>query len=353
MGFSRQEYWSGLPFPSPGIFQTQGLNPGLLHCRLTRLTHARIFQTCAVHLGFSPWNSVVTVFAPRRCCASFRPGLRMISRLEGHEWQRPGWSSSSASSLGRGRRTLEKTEMGRKTSQSQRGEQGGERMVTDCGSCQQTSDSLHCSEERRQVFPNPGAPTRLRKPRPSAHRRPTLLQNQWDTLGNRPSFWRHLCKSCLSPWWMLESQHWVTQSRLLFTAKLISEMSFSDGCGPGAKSQCLLPPAAAGLAEHERRGTPRALKSTEVGRAGHGGKLWSQQSYRGHSSLPPCFPFLHPFPPSQLAASHFPGDRATEEKPSRDTRGQPTAPAIEVCSPPQPPPSLKQTQERIPYISKD
>ena len=34
MGFSRKEYWSGLPFPSPGIFLTQGLNPGLLHCRL-------------------------------------------------------------------------------------------------------------------------------------------------------------------------------------------------------------------------------------------------------------------------------------------------------------------------------
>ena len=24
MGFSRQEYWSGLPLPSPGIFPTQG-----------------------------------------------------------------------------------------------------------------------------------------------------------------------------------------------------------------------------------------------------------------------------------------------------------------------------------------
>ena len=33
MGFSRQEYWSGLPFPSPGIFLTQESNPGLLHCR--------------------------------------------------------------------------------------------------------------------------------------------------------------------------------------------------------------------------------------------------------------------------------------------------------------------------------
>ena len=31
--FSRQEYWSGLPLPSPGIFPTQESNPGLLHCR--------------------------------------------------------------------------------------------------------------------------------------------------------------------------------------------------------------------------------------------------------------------------------------------------------------------------------
>ena len=35
MGFSRQEYWSGLLFLLQEIFQTQGLNPGLLHCRQT------------------------------------------------------------------------------------------------------------------------------------------------------------------------------------------------------------------------------------------------------------------------------------------------------------------------------
>ena len=33
--FCRQEYWSGLPFPSPGIFPTQGSNRGLPHCRQT------------------------------------------------------------------------------------------------------------------------------------------------------------------------------------------------------------------------------------------------------------------------------------------------------------------------------
>ena len=35
MGFSRQEYSTGLPFPSPGIFPTQGSNLGLQHCRQT------------------------------------------------------------------------------------------------------------------------------------------------------------------------------------------------------------------------------------------------------------------------------------------------------------------------------
>ena len=41
MEFSRQEYWSGLPFPSPGGLPNQGSNPGLLHCRRTlyRLSH--------------------------------------------------------------------------------------------------------------------------------------------------------------------------------------------------------------------------------------------------------------------------------------------------------------------------
>ena len=36
MGFSRQEYWSGLPCPPPGIFPTQRSNTcllSLLHCR--------------------------------------------------------------------------------------------------------------------------------------------------------------------------------------------------------------------------------------------------------------------------------------------------------------------------------
>ena len=33
MGFPKQEYWSGLPFPSPRNLLTQGWNQCLLHCR--------------------------------------------------------------------------------------------------------------------------------------------------------------------------------------------------------------------------------------------------------------------------------------------------------------------------------
>ena len=40
VGFSRQEHWSGLPFPSPGIFLTQGSN--------LRLPHWQILYHCAI-----------------------------------------------------------------------------------------------------------------------------------------------------------------------------------------------------------------------------------------------------------------------------------------------------------------
>ena len=35
MEFSRQEYWSGLPFPSPGDLPKPGIKPGLQHCMQT------------------------------------------------------------------------------------------------------------------------------------------------------------------------------------------------------------------------------------------------------------------------------------------------------------------------------
>ena len=38
MGFSRQEYWSGLPFPSPGDLPDPGIEPGSLALEADTLT---------------------------------------------------------------------------------------------------------------------------------------------------------------------------------------------------------------------------------------------------------------------------------------------------------------------------
>ena len=38
MGFSRQEYWSGLPFPSPGNLPDPGIEPGSPALRADALT---------------------------------------------------------------------------------------------------------------------------------------------------------------------------------------------------------------------------------------------------------------------------------------------------------------------------
>ena len=38
MGFSREEYWSGLPVPSPGDFPDPGIEPGSLTLQADSLT---------------------------------------------------------------------------------------------------------------------------------------------------------------------------------------------------------------------------------------------------------------------------------------------------------------------------
>ena len=71
MGFSRQEYWSGLPFPSPGVFPTQGLNPGLLHCRQTLycLSHQEVLTRKAISKKSKPiWGKGTGV----GCCKTKR-----------------------------------------------------------------------------------------------------------------------------------------------------------------------------------------------------------------------------------------------------------------------------------------
>ena len=61
MGFSRQEYWSGLPFSSPGDLPDPGIEPGSPNCRQTlyRLSHQgspTVCQRTRRKHGSSPWH---------------------------------------------------------------------------------------------------------------------------------------------------------------------------------------------------------------------------------------------------------------------------------------------------------
>ena len=60
-GFSRPEYWSGLPFPSPGDLPDRRLNQCLLYCRqiLYHLNHRE-----ALHIELSVQFSSVTQSCP-------------------------------------------------------------------------------------------------------------------------------------------------------------------------------------------------------------------------------------------------------------------------------------------------
>ena len=62
MGFSRQEYWSGLPFPSPGDLPNPGTEPGLQHGRqmLYPLSHRGILLLLL--LKYSIFSCSSTVF---------------------------------------------------------------------------------------------------------------------------------------------------------------------------------------------------------------------------------------------------------------------------------------------------
>ena len=55
MGVSRQEYWSGLPFPPPGILVTHGRNPCLPHCQVVLYRGAtwkpyQVYRNLFIHL---------------------------------------------------------------------------------------------------------------------------------------------------------------------------------------------------------------------------------------------------------------------------------------------------------------
>ena len=78
MGFSRQEYWSGLPFLLQGIFLTQGSNPGLLPYRqiLYHLSHqgspCQFWREANINTCFCLHLSHIDIFSEHK--QAFHPG---------------------------------------------------------------------------------------------------------------------------------------------------------------------------------------------------------------------------------------------------------------------------------------
>ena len=61
MEFSRQEYWSGLPFPSPGDLPSQISKQGLLRCRqiLHHLSHQGSFHVMYIWPQKEAWRAAI------------------------------------------------------------------------------------------------------------------------------------------------------------------------------------------------------------------------------------------------------------------------------------------------------
>ena len=58
MEFSSQEYWSRLPFPSPGDLPDPGVNPSLLHCK--QIATSKL-QTLLLNLITRSFNRAISV----------------------------------------------------------------------------------------------------------------------------------------------------------------------------------------------------------------------------------------------------------------------------------------------------
>ena len=86
MGFPRQAYWSGLPFPSPGDLPNPGLNPCLLHWQVGSLPVAppgKQFAASHSLLGFPGVSD-----GKESACKAGDPGL-MATHASIVSWRIP------------------------------------------------------------------------------------------------------------------------------------------------------------------------------------------------------------------------------------------------------------------------
>ena len=70
MGFSRQEYWSGLPFLSPGALPDLGSNLHLLHWQADSLPQSYQGSLVCVYVYIYMYRYMLSRFSRVRLCAT-------------------------------------------------------------------------------------------------------------------------------------------------------------------------------------------------------------------------------------------------------------------------------------------
>ena len=99
MGFSRQEYWSGLPFPSLEDLPNPGIKPSLPHCKqmLHRLSHQGNLQCSISNLvraRYIQWN-IIQSCKGRKGTSLVVQWLRLQAPNAGGPGLILGWGSRS------------------------------------------------------------------------------------------------------------------------------------------------------------------------------------------------------------------------------------------------------------------
>ena len=86
-GFPRQEYWSGLPFPSPGDLSNPRVEPGLLYCRwiLYWLSHQGIILSTGIKVrGLNGLTESTSLQAPASDIEDLPPCKEIITSKATH-----------------------------------------------------------------------------------------------------------------------------------------------------------------------------------------------------------------------------------------------------------------------------
>ena len=81
MGFSRQEYWSGLPFPSSGDFPDPGIEPGSPVFQADALTSLRLL----LFPSFSRWESLNSEGLYSPCLTNRVDDAKVYAEAQRHE----------------------------------------------------------------------------------------------------------------------------------------------------------------------------------------------------------------------------------------------------------------------------